>query len=122
MNKNSKDFIIQLTKLSNLLEDEMQNTVKYWEPEEPPITVLFGDIGREITKQFYNFECETKNKIFALIEQGINSDDDELGTAVATGTIEAMVGSAYNDKKLWEAIKSSFGEASRDHAVAWSGE
>jgi hypothetical protein len=47
------------------------------------------------------------------------SQDTALGTAMATGLVEALVTSADKNPGLWTELEKLFGPASLKHAVAW---
>lgn len=81
--------------------------------------ILFSQIGKVIAKQFYQMNESQKLIIFKLIEDGIESPNDELATAVTTGLIEAMTTEADNNFLLSRDLDVFFGEKSQGHALAW---
>ena len=96
-----------------------KETERYWTPEEPPLTEAFSEVGHRIVDDMALFDSDTKRSIMELIEEGMESLDEPLGTAVATGLIEGMIGrAAHVDGKLNELL-SDFGPLSRAHATAW---
>jgi hypothetical protein len=67
-------------------------------------------------------DSRTSDSIFHLIENGMESSDEELGTAVATGLIEGMVGYACgsgSSEGRWDEVRSRLRRLSRSHADEW---
>ncbi len=120
MDLKSRDFVEALVRESPGLQAVYRDDVDYWFPEEPPVTVLFGTLGRRIAEDFEHASSETNLRIFTLIESGMSDNDPqgEFRTALATGLIEALVNKA-EQMKLWEHISKSFGRLSRDYVDAW---
>jgi hypothetical protein len=47
-----QNFINALIENSTGLLNAYQDSRAYWEPDEPPITILFGELGRRIVEDF----------------------------------------------------------------------
>lgn len=118
MNENSREFIEKMCLLSPRLVDAHKETIDWWKPDVPPVTIAFGDIGQRIVDDLSATDAATNDAIFRLIEEGMTSDDDELGRAVATGLIEAMVGRAAH-LGILDQVRTHFGKLSRSHADWW---
>ena len=119
METSCSEFINKLVGLSVGLQETYNETVNYWSPEEPPITIAFGDLGCRIADDFEQFNEDVASRIFSLIETAMTHGDDALVTAVATGLIEAVVGRAGAQGRGLPRILRAFGELSRIHAEAW---
>ena len=81
-----------------------------------------SDIGLQIAGDIDNQEQEVKSQIFQLIERAMESDDQVLATAVATGLIEALVARTEQNQDLWGELSLMLGKRSFRHAKAWRGE
>lgn len=114
-----EDFLTLLMACSGRVRSTYQEVVEDWYPEEPPITTLFAALGKQIVEDFDISETDLNRRIFSLIEQAMESSDQRLVTAVATGLIEAMVNRAARRDGLLERLKASLGPQSLNHANAW---
>lgn len=118
MKTSSQEFVEDLTRQSVALQKVLQEVLDYWQPDEPPMTVLFGELGKAVADEYENESDKIKKKWFRLIEDAMKSDDDELITVVATGLLEALVGRATKNG-VWECIFTDLGEHSRRYADSW---
>jgi hypothetical protein len=112
-------FSEKLMGTSSFLQMVGHEVFEYWEPDPPPVIVLFAALGKELARQFDAVAHKDKENIFQLIEDGMTSDDVALRTAVATGIIEALIGATGVDEILWSRISLQLGDVSRHHAEAW---
>lgn len=119
MEKNCQIFVDSLTSLSKNLKACSDKCIEYWSPDQPPITIIFGDLGCQIVDDFDKVEMHLNRQVFALIEDAMTSGGDSLSTAVATGTLEAMAGRAARKQGLWQRISPTLGVSSRRHLEAW---
>jgi hypothetical protein len=119
MNPACQKFLDLICEESLRLKLTEQKMLSEWLPEAPPVTTLFAAIGYEIAEDFDGNQSDKNRTIFSMIEEGMNSDDSLLGTAVATGLIEAMTTRAMQIDGLWERIVPHLGKLSRYHAEAW---
>lgn len=119
MNLQCEEFFYLITKISNEAKRSSNELMLDWLPEKPPITILFSAIGYSIAESFDSNDVLSNQTLFALIENGVSSDDLMLGTAVATGLIEGMVTRAQQIDGLWERMAPSLGQGSLQHATAW---
>lgn len=116
---NHENFLKLLLKLSNGVREEYQEVHAEWLPEEPPITILYAALGHRIAEEFSHADVAATHQIFSLIEEAMQSSNENLITAVATGLIEALVTRAVEIEGLWEQIKPLLGPRSLRHANAW---
>lgn len=119
--KSCEDFIGLLTSTYDGIQAAYQEVLDEWRPEEPPMTTLFAAFGDRIAEDFGKTRAEENRRMFALIEQGMDSDDPQLVTAVATGLIEALVSRAAKRDGVWAELATLLGPRSRHHAMAWLG-
>lgn len=73
-----------------------------------------------MVENFDSTQCELNLSLFGLIERAMQSNDQELIGAVATGTIEAIVARWSDRPGLKDEILKALGPISRLHAQAWS--
>ncbi|WP_145476093.1 DUF7674 family protein [Yersinia similis] len=119
MDKYFNDYIFVFTQLSEYVKKEVDQCVEYWLPESPPMILLFSRIGKVLVNQFSELNEAEKYVISQHIEDGMQSDNDELATAVATGLIESLVTATDENEELWKAIEAWLHIESRKHAIAW---
>lgn len=118
---NCDDFVNLLIMTSDDMRTTYQEVVEYWRPESPPLTTLFAAFGDKMAECFSSNRREFNSRVFLLIEQGMESGDDMLVTAVATGLIEALAARAVQADGYWAEISLLLGPKSRSHAEAWLG-
>ncbi|HXH46479.1 MAG TPA: hypothetical protein VNK51_21910 [Bradyrhizobium sp.] len=85
-----EDFVSLLIAASGGVQAAYQEALDEWRPEEPPVTILFAALGDRIAEDFGRAGVDANRRIFSLIEQAMESGDQGLVTAVATGLIEAL--------------------------------
>lgn len=117
--KGCTDFIDLLVITSGRLQAAYQEILDEWQPEEPPVTTLFAALGDRIAEDFFSIDIGANRRIFSLIEQAMESSNQELVTAVATGLIEALVARTVRNEGLWEQVTPLLGPRSLLHAEAW---
>ena len=118
MSESTQRFLTEITTLSRGLAEAHQETIEYWAPDLPPVTVAYAEIGHKLVDEFEEIDTRTRTAVFHLIEEGMEREDEELGTAVATGLIEGMAGRAAR-RGNWDNVRAELGPLSRSHADAW---
>jgi hypothetical protein len=119
MNELVASFAHEIAGLSPGLSVEYRETMRYWAPDDPPPTIVMGDLGNRIVDDFNLVDRATNEAVFNAIEDALAMGDTELFTAVATGMIEAIVGRAIRIG-IWDEVLPMFGKLSRSHAIAWA--
>lgn len=120
MNKNFKEYLSPFFVLSDEIQMLLNEFYDEWEGDDnPPYIYLYSNIGRIIANNIFLFDDKKQIEIFSHIESGINSKDEYLATAVATGLIEALVSESDNNTELWHIIENHLGIESKKHALAW---
>lgn len=119
MNMQCQKFLDELGEISPAVKSVEQEMLKDWLPEFPPVTTLFAAVGYRIAEDFDKNSEQINRSFFFLIEIAMESDDLLLGTAVATGLLEALVGCVAQEKGLWARISPLLGPKSLYHAEAW---
>jgi hypothetical protein len=114
-----ENFVNQLVTIHSSLAEKLIEVREYWEPDEPPITILFSEIGRQITSEFICDPENVRRDVFNLINAGMVGDGLLL-TAIATGLIEGAV-SNIKDESVREIFLGQLGEKAQAHARAWIG-
>ncbi|MCV2442585.1 DUF7674 family protein [Acinetobacter bereziniae] len=82
------DFIVKLIDELPMLKETYENELNYWYPKKPPLTLLMSDFGREIVN--LELSDDVLKKLMVMIENGLNSKDDLLSNAIATGLLETL--------------------------------
>ena len=117
MNILLEDFMNQMIHSVPGLKDYKDLCFSYWAPDSPPDTILFSELGDGIINLFESMDNKAKEEIFELIERGVTSNDDLIGTVFATGLVEALVGATCKDDKLWKEIEKNLGD--RRCGLSW---
>jgi hypothetical protein len=112
-------FIDEITKKFDGLQNAVNEINEYWKPDQAPVTIIFAAIGKELVRQFDSIKNEKKLEVFQCIEDGINSSDINLRTAVATGIIEALVSESTENEDLWLRIEQQLGVSSKHYVLSW---
>ncbi|MCO7246026.1 hypothetical protein [Halomonas sp. Mc5H-6] len=121
MGRKYREFLTELFAIDSSLKVVSDNVYEDWAPVSPPLTILFATIGVKFAEEYEERSLEINQKILRLVEEGVVSEDEELGTAVATGMVEAMVNNFLLDGIQWEKCKKQLGEQTLKHAEAWTG-
>ena len=117
--KGCEELVCLLVSASSGAQAAHQEVLDEWQPEAPPVTTLFAALGNRIAEEFGSAGVEANRRSFSLIEHAMESGDQELVTAVATGLIEALVTRAVQSEGLWDEMAPLLGPRSRHHAYAW---
>ena len=122
MSKNSMmRFAENMLSGSAFLLKDCRDTDDFTDPKYPLPTALLGSFGREIANNYDTItSCEWVS-LSAMIEEGLASDDGDVGTAVATGLIEGMIHRAEAIENLWPRIEAGLGPRARSYADAYRG-
>ncbi|OCG76239.1 hypothetical protein A9G42_08345 [Gilliamella sp. Nev6-6] len=120
MNNTLKEYLSYFFILSNEIEILLNEFEHEWgEDEDPPYIFLFSKVGKVIANNISYCDDKERLEIFSHIESGINSGDEYLSTAVATGLIEALVNTSDGNPELWDRIEDYLGTESKKYALAW---
>lgn len=104
---------------STFLREHCHNLEEYTDPECPlPISFL-GYFGTTIAAHFDALPPGEWAVLSAMIEEGLASEDEEIGTAVATGLIEGLIHRAEAIETLWPRIEAALGPEAREYADAY---
>ena len=119
MNVQTQEYLERLTRMAPALGDCVARLAASWAPESPPLTILFSEVGDAIASHLAQMPRDLQQKLFAEIERGISSQNDELRTALTTGLIEALVGRSDKQPELVAELELLFGARSLKHAREW---
>ncbi|WP_136623633.1 DUF7674 family protein [Bradyrhizobium centrolobii] len=114
-----EDFVNLLVAASGGVHAAYQEVLEEWQPGEPPVTTLFAALGDRIAEDFGRAGVDANRRVFSLIEQAMESSDQGLVTAVATGLIEALATRAVRSESVWKEVASLLGPRSLHHTEAW---
>jgi len=85
------EAIHRLRAIDPALDAVWNEAIAYWSPEEPPITLCFGDVARA-TMVLLKAHDPAADRVFELMETLHRNGDHEVREAVATGFVEALQG------------------------------
>lgn len=106
MKKEYEFLIEEFKKVSKDIEKEIDECLLYWDPDTPPITIIFASIGRKAFEHFDQITSANKNLFFNLIEIGITSSNIQISNAIATGLLEAIVNRSVTTQEKWVEFNS----------------
>lgn len=122
MDESIYNFARKLMQIAPPLQNVVEEECYEWEPSKPPETVLLGALGRTLAEHYLNIEVAQRQAILELVEQGIQSEDLNLSTALSTGFLEALSNRAIRGgMELWQTVQSELGEKSKAYLSAWLG-
>lgn len=117
-NANVGRFAERLGSRSATVRSVIDLTVNEWAPEAPPPTIFLGYLGRQIAEDLNRTLPAYDAAMFEEIELAMGSDDDEFGTAVATGLVEALVNRTLENGN-WDEVRDLLVTKTLFHADAW---
>ena len=104
---------------SKFLRDHCTHLESFRNPECLLPIPMLGQFGQRIAVNFDAIPSGEWASLSAMIEEGLTSDDDDVGTAVATGLIEGLIHRAEDVETLWPRIEASLGPEARSYADAY---
>lgn len=117
--KSIMHFAEHMLSRSMFLRDHCRDLEEYTNPEALLPISLLGRFGGEIASKFDEITPGEWADLSTMIEQGLASDDQDVGTAVATGLIEEMIHRAEAIGNLWPRIEVGLGPGARSYADAY---
>lgn len=111
-------FAERLGKLLSLFQPVMHDTEEFWFPGKPPAVVLLGNLGGAFAIGFRTLSVRDRRTVAERVEDGMTGGADYLGTAVATGFMEALIHKAEADD-IWPEVEATLGPLSRNFAAAY---
>lgn len=76
MSENTEKFLADILALSPALAEAHKDTIDYWCPERPPVTIAYAEVGERLTDEFDTMDVEMRSSVFNLIESGMKSEDN----------------------------------------------
>lgn len=119
MEREMYEYLSFFSKISEIIENEINVCSQYWYPEPPPSILLFSRVGKALVSQMELLNEQDKVNIFRHIESGMKSENDMLATAVATGLVESLVNSTDENEDRWKDVEGYLLTESKKHALAW---
>lgn len=95
----------------------------YYKDDEPSLYILFIEFADLFLEEFNSLDLNKKNNIFQHIENMLNSNDEYLSEATATGLLETIIIKAENidnSNNLRNKILMLFYENSFKYIKQWS--
>jgi len=101
-----------------LFQPVMRGAEEFWSPDKPPALVLLGSLGDAFAAGFQTLSARDRQAVAEWLEDGMAGGADYLGTAVATGFIEALIHKAEANG-IWPQVEAVLGPLSHDFAAAY---
>ena len=117
--KSMMRFAESMLSHSAFLRGQCHDLDDYRDPEAPLAIPLLGHFGVTIAANFDTIPPGEWKTLSAMIEQGLASGDEDVGTAVATGLVEGLIHRAETVENLWPRIEAALGSAARSYADAY---
>jgi hypothetical protein len=117
--KSMIQFADTMLSRSTFLRDYCRDLEEYVDPQAPLPISLLGYFGSQIAANFDVISPDEWATLSAMIEQGLASNDEDVGIAIATGLIEGLVHRAEAIENLWPRIEASLGSKARNYADAY---
>ena len=111
-------FTEKLAMLLPLFQPAMRDAEEFWSPDKPPVVVLLGNLGGAFAAGFQTLSTGDKKAVAEWLEYGMKGGADDLGTAVATSFIEALVHKAEANG-IWPEVEAVLGPLSQSFAAAY---
>ncbi len=111
-------FTEELGMLLPLFQPVMRDAEQFWSLDKPPAVVLLGSLGSAFAAGFQMLSARDKEAVAERLEDGMTGGADYLGTAVATGFMEALIHKAEANG-IWPEVEVVLGPLSHDFAAAY---
>lgn len=109
----------RLVRTAPNLRVEFESLVKEWSPEEPPLTVMFAELGRGLCRHAPVASDAELIEICAAIEDLILRGEETVQNAVATGLLEAMLAESSTGSFDMSILAGFLGAESKAYCRAW---
>jgi hypothetical protein len=118
MTRKAVEFIEDLIGELDALRQVKEEVYEEWAPELPSVILLYSRIGRAIVHNFRKSKGDCV-RVLEKIEKGMQSSDEYLCNAIATGFIEAMYAESCRESGLWDEIRPFLGGKTGEYADLW---
>jgi hypothetical protein len=115
----SKTAIDRLIGTADFLRIAYERLVADWQPDAPPLTVIFADLGRSLCRHVNALPEATARELCLVIEDLMAHGDENVKNAVATGMLEAILSESSSNRFNLEAIARWFGPHTTAYCLAW---
>ena len=106
-----------LTGLHKALKIKFDEEIEYWKPDPLLSTVMTGSFGEVLVEQESEFTDEEYRSVFSAVENLLLNYNEEVGTAVATGLLEALI--QLSDQRNPARFVYFLGEEAKKYCIAW---
>lgn len=98
------------------IQVSFQKSLAYWNPEFPPLTILFSAMANSFIDEFDSIDEEVSKMVFEAIENMLEGEHPDLDIGASTGFLEAIVVNQNFSKKA----KQMLGRKSRLFLKEWN--
>lgn len=114
-----EEAIAFLRELFPGFDAEIRRLCDEWAPEEPPFTVLMASVGHRIANEVDAYsKAPNAERLSRGIERMLCDGNEEVKNAVATGLLEALMGSV-GQKPDAERLFHQLGPQAKEYCRAW---
>lgn len=107
--KKLDDFLVRIFLILPELENSYVSLQGDWKPDNPPETVIMGELARGIDPEKISKLQEIQ--LFDLFEEGLSSSNKKLGDTIATGLLECLFDTYVIKEKIdddfWKRLGSN---------------
>lgn len=115
----SESALDRLTGTTDCLRIAYERLIADWQPDAPPLTVIFADLGRSLCRHVDMLPEAIVRELCLAIEDLMTHGDEAVKNAVATGMLEAILSESSANRFDISALARWFGPETRAYCLAW---
>jgi len=111
--------VLRLAACHASLADRIAALTEEWKPETPPPTIIMSALGDTLAGAAVGFSGEDLECVFLAVEGLLDSGDEKVKDATATGLLEALLAQASANKVDFTLFAQYLGPQSRRYCREW---
>lgn len=115
----SNTALKRLVTTADFLQMAYERLVADWQPDAPPLTIIFADLGRTLCRHVGALPEATTRELCVNIEDLMMHGDEAVKNAVATGMLEAVLSESSAKRFDISALARWFGPKTKAYCLAW---
>ena len=116
---NTQMAIERLIGVSPVLKKSYQALMSEWQPQSPPITLVFAALGRCVSVEQDQLSHEVAKSIWSTVEDLLVSGSEVVKDAVATGFTEAVLSEVSSGRLSSSRFVPYIGSTTRMYCQEW---
>jgi hypothetical protein len=116
---NIQDAINCFTALDTNYSLAFERVASAWIPEKSPVTIIMAEFGRTLVSIAKNNNILKLKASLELIERCMQSENQHLRDAIATGLLEHLLSESSAGRLAFEPIALLLGETSKTFCQKW---